>query len=254
MQISRSAVPAALIAAALIAGTAACSGSSSQSAASASAAGTAAATSASPTADPLASTSANQVVTTALNNLKSATGVHISGTLSSSGQTISLDLALAQDKGCSGSMSLKGKGSFELIYLNKNLWMKPDDQFYKNVGAGSALSLLSGKWLKPSSNSGMSDFATFCTVSGLAGSFSNSVPGGVTKAVGTPINGQPTVEIKDTAHSAAMYVSDTATPEVLRITASGSGGGQLDFSGYGAPATISAPPADQTINGAQYGF
>ncbi|HEX8008336.1 MAG TPA: hypothetical protein VF482_18140 [Trebonia sp.] len=193
-------------------------------------------------------------MTTALNDLKSATGVRIAGIVNSSGQSISLDLTLVQGKGCSGSMSLAGKGSLKLVYLNKHLWLKPDNQFYKSVGAGAAVSLLSGKWLQPGQNSGLSDFSTFCTVSGIAGSFAKNTPKGLTKAAGTPINGQPTVMIKDTADSSAMYVSEAATPEVLRIAKPGTDGGHIDFSGYGAPVTISAPPADQTINGAQFGF
>lgn len=61
--------------------------------------------------------------------------------------------------------------------------------------------------------------------------------------------------IKDTADSSVMYISDTTTPEVLRISGeSGTDGGHLDFSGYGATAAISAPPASQTVNGAQFGF
>lgn len=251
---SRSAVSAVFLAIAVAMTAAACGSSASSSPVAGSAYATGTATSASPAADPLAGMSSNQIVTTALNNLKSATGVHMAGTVRSSGQAISLDLALVRSKGCSGSMSLAGKGSLKLVYLDKNLWMKPDDQFYKSVGASAAVPLLSGKWVKPGQNSGMSDFSTFCTVSGVAGSFAKSTHKGLTKAAGPPINGQPTVMIKDTADSAAMYVSDVATPEILRIAKSGSDGGHIDFSGYGTPVMISAPPASQTINGAQFGF
>jgi hypothetical protein len=49
-------------------------------------------------------------------------------------------------------------------------------------------------------------------------------------------------------------VSAASTPELLRIVSPGKSGGQLDFTDYGAPVSLQAPPAAQTLDGKKYGF
>jgi hypothetical protein len=66
------------------------------------------------------------------------------------------------------------------------------------------------------------------------------------------ISGEPALQLRDTGDSGSLDVSDSATPEILRL---GLGGNQqLDFTAYGVPARVTVPPASETLSGAKYGF
>jgi hypothetical protein len=251
----RGVAPAAILAAAVVAGAAGCGSSPGHAAASA-----ASATSgggkpaAAKTPDSLSGETADQIVTKAVADFKAASAVQVAGRVTNSGQVIGMDLTLAESQGCTGTMSLAGKGAFQLVELHGKFWLKPNDQFYKSYGAGSVLPLLSGKWLAPGKSSGLADFTKLCSLNTLAGALGSAAPDGLTKSAGPVIDGQPTVKITDIGDSAAVYISDSATPEMLRLVATGSDGGNLDFRDYGAAEKITAPPASETINGSQYGF
>jgi hypothetical protein len=241
MQHVRRALPTVLIAAALAAGTAAC--------------GTAK-PAASP--DPLAKLTADQIVNRATANLNQATSVRFAGTVRESGQTITLALTLVRGKGCQGSMGLQGKGTFQIVYNEKTVWMLPSDSFYKSeAGASSAvISLLSGKWLKLGKTSELGDLSSFCSLSSMVSQM-NQQPAKVTKGTDTTVDGQRAVTLHQAVSSqfGTAYVSDTAKPELLKITApKGSTTGSITFSGYDAPVTIALPPAGKTLNGSQFGF
>ena len=62
----------------------------------------------------------------------------------------------------------------------------------------------------------------------------------------------PALQIKDTRNSGSAYVTISASPEFLRLD--GGTSGHLDFTGYNAPMVLTPPPADQTVNGAKFGF
>jgi hypothetical protein len=68
------------------------------------------------------------------------------------------------------------------------------------------------------------------------------------------ISGQPALQLTDGAKPGSVYVSVSGRPQLLRVVSTGSNGGQLDFTGYGTPVTLTAPPASQTLDGAKYGF
>jgi hypothetical protein len=58
----------------------------------------------------------------------------------------------------------------------------------------------------------------------------------------------------DTAEKMTMIVSDTTVPEIPQIVNTGTDAGTLDFSGYNAPVTLTAPPKSRTLDAAKYGM
>ncbi|MBV9384110.1 MAG: hypothetical protein JOY82_07645 [Streptosporangiaceae bacterium] len=238
--------PAVLFAATLAVATAACGSSSSS--------GTPAASSATSGSNALAGMSADQIAARAVADLGTSSSVHVSGSVTDSGQTIGLDLALARGEGCQGSMSLSGKGSFEIVNKGSTVWIKPTDAFYKGVGAsGAAVRLLSGKWLKvPANGSGLGSLSSLCNASSLAHSFAKNATG-FTKGPATTVNGQPAQELNQPSHKTHVFVSQSATPEILQIQGP-KGQGYVNFTNYDAPATITTPPAGETLDGTKYGF
>lgn len=235
--------PAVFFAASVAVVTAACGSSSSG--------GSPSATSSS---NALAGMSADQIAARAVSDLGASSSVHVSGTVTDSGQSISLDLALARGVGCQGSMSLAGKGSFQIVNKGGTVWIKPTDAFYKSVGAtGAVLSILSGKWLKvPSSGSGLGSLSSLCDASGLAHGFAKNDTG-FTKGATTTINGQPAQELIQPSDSAHVYVSESSSPQILHVQGP-KGQGYVDFTGYNQPTSITTPSASDTLDGSKYGF
>jgi hypothetical protein len=208
--------------------------------------------SASASGSPLAGLSADQIATQSVNNLKAASSVHVSGSVTSSGETVGLNLTLVSAQGCTGTMDVAGTGSFQLTAIGNQVWIKPDQQFWKNEGATAAvLDVVSGKYLKVTATSRFGSLREFCEPSQLAGSF-GSPKAGLVKGATTTINGQQALQIKQNGSSASLYVSDTAKPQMLRL--SGGSSGTIDFSNYNSPVTLTAPSAADTLDGSKYGF
>jgi hypothetical protein len=234
-------IPAAVLSAAIAIGAAGCGSSPSHAA------------SATEKASPsVASETPSQIATKAFANLKAATSLKITGSVTESGQDIGLDVTTVKNQGCAGTLSVAGTGSLQLVSVHSKVWIKPSDQFYKKAGASAFLQVVSGKWLAVTKSSDMGAFSKLCTVTNLVSNIPTT-SAGVVKSTGPVIDGQPTVKLSDAAdRGEAMYIADSATPELLRITVPGTG--DLEFSGYGAHPTITTPPAANTVNGSQYGF
>ena len=246
----------AILAAALAAGTAACGVSSSSAGTAATTTATKPATSATPSAstnaDPLAGLNGQQIFTKAMANTKAATTVRISGKVSASGQTITLDLTVVHGKGCQGTLAVGKQGSFRLIYNGTTVWMMPDEAFYRGQGASAAvLAILNGKYLKENATGGLGQMATLCSLSALLGGFS-SLPAGFPRGATTTDDGQRAIRISDTADSAYLDISDAAKPEVLLLSDPSSG--QIHFSYETAVVAITPPPASMVLDGSKYGF
>lgn len=200
--------------------------------------------------NPLGGESGSQIAAQAASDLKSSSQFTISGTVVVSGLNLDMNLGYNTPASCSGTVGVNGKGSFVLVAINGTAWIKPDDSFW-NSYAGShaqqAIALLGGKYLKASgSDSYVAGLAKLCTVGQLSSAF--TTPGGVTKGAATTVNGQSAIPLTNTTGS-TLYVSNTSSPQILKLT---SGGSSVTFT-YSAPA-VAAPPASQTIDGAQYGF
>ncbi len=255
---SRRPVAAAVLVAAIL-GTAACGtgalGTSAGSAYSTTPAPPARTATATAPAGPLAGLTADQIAARATADFKTVSSVHITGSGTDSGQTVRMNLMLGA-RGCKGTLSIKGEGSFALLKIGRKLWIKPDNRFWK-YAAGSSLNatvmqLLSGKYIEPSAKgSGLGSLGEICNPGRFASAFGSKLTG-LVKGATTTIAGQPALQIKDAGDPDSAYVTISARPEFLRLAAGPSG--EFDFSDYGAPLTLTPPPARQTLDGAKYGF
>lgn len=234
MRNARRSLSVAILAAALAAGAAACGSSGST--------------------DPLAGLTSKQIATKAVSGTEAAPVVRVSGSGSDSGHKLTLDLTLVRGKGCAGSFSEGNLGSLKLIYNGTTMWVLPDAKFYQDSGAPAAVAtLLKGKYLElKSGTSGLSGMTQLCSMSKLLSEF--TVDAGTAKGVITTVDGQSAVKITDKTGSGHAYVSDTAAPQLLRITKPGSSGGQIDFSYPATSPALTSPPASEVIDGSKFGF
>lgn len=212
---------------------------------------------------PLAGMSPDQIVQKSVADLKAASSVRITGKVVDSGQTIAIDLTDVVAKGCQGSIGLAAPatssskavtGTADIIEADKTVYMKLSESFFKSAGLpASEFSTVSGKYIKLAADSNLASFAQLCDPATLSSAFAKDDTGFVQAGTAT-IDGQPTLAYKQpkNASNGTVYVSQTATPQILRI-AGPAGQGSIDFSEYNAPATITAPPASEVIDGGQFG-
>jgi hypothetical protein len=217
---------------AVLAGTTACSGGSGS------------------PGDPLSGTSANQITTEAFANLKSVSSVHVAGQMSNGGQPETINVTLGATD-CQGTFTTQAKGAYSILTVNGATYFIAGQTFWKTSGAsGSSLTLLTGKYLKVGPNkSTLAALGAMCHPSQLAG-YNGTITGMVNHGI-TTFNGQKALHITDSGDAAGIYVTDTSTPELLHMTASST---DLTFSNFNAPLNLTAPPANQTLDGKKYGF
>lgn len=211
--------------------------------------------------DPLASWSVQRILGQAQADTVAAPYVRVTGSVSDSGKQEAFDLTMVAGVGCRGTVTEPGTGSFALISKGSTVWVKPDAAFYRNEtgqnpDAQLAASLLAGKYLEDQSGSGLGSLATMCSLHGMLGSSAKSAADSAdaAKAGTATIGGQRALKLVNNRQHGSAYVTDTAKPDILRITVGGPAGGSLSFTYYASAPAITAPPASQTIDGAAYGF
>jgi hypothetical protein len=212
----------------------------------------------------LASMSPDQIVQKSVADLKAASSVRIAGKVVSSGQNISIDVTDVAARGCQGTVGLAAAGTSSsgamagtatIVQVGSTVYMKLDQGFFTSAGLpASEYSTVSGKYIKLTPTSDLASFAQLCDPATLAGAFAKQDTGFVAAGKAT-INGQTALAFKQPKNpsNGTVYVSDTATPQIVRI-AGPSGQGSIDFTDYNATATITAPPASAIIDGSQFGL
>jgi hypothetical protein len=141
---------------------------------------------------------------------------------------IKLDLSLENGKGATGSMSENGL-SFKLITVGGEAYINGSAGFWKHFGGTAAVQLLKGRWLRAPSGSG--DFASFASLTNVHKLLSALLEG----------DGTPVIAVHDTSKGGTLYVATSGDPYPIQITNNGTQGGQLDFSAFNQPVTLTAP-------------
>ena len=229
---SRSAVAAAIAGAAILASATACGTTASH---------------------PLAGLSAGQIAAKAITDLKAASSVHFTGTVTDSGAAYAVNVT-AGTTNCAGTLGIPGQGSFALLKIGQRLWIKPDNQFWTSMGANPAnLHLVEGKYVQASPGDPVfSSVTMLCSPAQFADSLGSQM-NHLVKGATTTIAGQSALRLRDTSTPGSAYVTTSASPEFLRLDAQNGSQGQVDFSDYDAAVTLTPPPASTTIDGSKIG-
>ena len=206
--------------------------------------------------DPLAADTSVWILHHASANTEAAFAVHLTGTGEDSGQTVTFDLSVAGSDGCTGTVAETKEGSVQLIFDGSTVWIKPDDEFWREatgVTDPAQLAAVEGKYLTAvADGSGIGEDASLCQLKVLLGDFASipaadapdSIKGPVTR-----ISGQRALKVSDTKHSAYVYVTDTAQPRLLQLIDPGPNGATFGFGYPGTPVAITPPPASEIITG-----
>lgn len=181
--------------------------------------------------------SATQAWADAMAATTGAKDLHVAGSITNRGQTLTLDLNMSRSGDGGGTIGLSGH-VLHLVVNSGLVYIRADNSAWHYVSGGNTMSKYAGRWVMTpmSSGSPISNYADFANSSKF---LANLKPKGrLSKRPGTlRWEGHTAVVISDSTR-AELYVSDTGKPYLLHLT----GGtdvshGSMDFEDYGsAPA------------------
>ena len=111
---------------------------------------------------------ADEIVEAAKSAMGDLEAVKVSGTVTSDGQEITIDLQASSDGDCTGSIGIDD-GAADLVGVDGETWMKPDEAFWRAFAGENAdrvLALVGDKWVVFPEEPGES-FDQFCDVDDL---------------------------------------------------------------------------------------
>lgn len=223
------------------------------------------------------------MMTKALANLGAATNLtiigsgtypknsSISGSSVVAGKTVTWNIGFKTKQGCAGTVTYSDFGAYKFVVIGSTVYWLPNDQFWESESQGDAaaasnfIGLIGGRYIEgPASDTALQPVAQLCQMPQDMGQSGSLSAGAMVSAKFTPsdkatapelnqvgkvttVNGVKVVQIENTAGS-FVYLSDTGTLEIAKITQTGSGtfNGSFTFNA-GAPVTLTAPPASDTV-------
>ena len=139
--------------------------------------------------------------------MQSVTSLHVSGNIvTDQGDPLDMDLSIADNGNCEGTMAVAGSGSFQLIVSGDQAFIKADEDFWR-ASAGSAadqiITAVGDSWVTATGS--MSSVGDACDWEQFTSSWDDEGgDGGVGEVQGTEdVDGQETVKV--------AYTSDDGT-------------------------------------------
>jgi hypothetical protein len=191
-------------------------------------------------ANGVTSKSASEILAAARVAAQSASSVHVSAKSGVGRTTLTLDASLAKDKG-HAQLSLLGIG-FEAIRVGDTLYVKGNRIFDAHLERTLGVKVPSGTWLKGPASGALAQVGSFTDMKReVPLLLSSSVP--ATKGSETKVEGQPAIELKESAklYTGILYVATTGNPYPIKLLKTGRETGQTTFSGWNDPVSVSAP-------------
>lgn len=201
--------------------------------------------------DDFAKKKADDIVATAKADMKDLDSVHLSGELSSSGQSISLDLKVTADGSCTGSFGV-GSGTAEVLGVDGETWFKPDEAFWREQSPDQAdliIETVGDKYVVDSNG----DFSQFCDLNELLDQMLDD-PGsdGTYTVDGTEeVDGESVVKVdreSETEGTSSGYVLVDSPHYLVKIEKEGDDGGTVSFADFNDDVTVEAPADDEVID------
>ncbi len=168
--------------------------------------------------------------------------MHVAVKSSAGGAKLTLDASLAKDQ-AHAQLSLLGI-SVEAIRIGDTLYIKGNRAFDTRLESTTGAKVPPGVWLKGPADGVLGQVGTFTDMN-------REVPlilearGPLTKGAAVKVNGQPAIEVKETAKlfAGTLYVATTGQPYPLLLRKAGRETGQTTFSDWNGSITVD-PPAD----------
>ncbi|MEW2356235.1 hypothetical protein [Spirillospora sp. NPDC029432] len=179
-----------------------------------------------------------------------APSVRLKGGFKEGGDEVALDFRFAGKKRAAGTMRL-GDQNIELTRIGSTVYFKGDDRFLKSIGGRSAVTLMSGKYVKTTSKDpDFAELASFSDLSDLLREMVASAGGGWAKGAAGNVGGVPAVALTG-PDGEQVHVATRGRPYLLRLDAGPRN--RLDFVEYGGRVDLRPPPPGEVIDAAELG-
>lgn len=171
----------------------------------------------------------------------SASSVHVSGHLVSSGTPVTLDLTMVRGKGAKGSASINGL-DFDAVRIGDTVYIHGSDDFYKQYAGAAVAQLLHDRWVKASTD--QPQFRSFAPLTDI-GALLTEVSKNHGKLINdgtTTYQGEQVVTIRDTSDNSKLHVAATGKPYPVALVGGKKGQtGTIAFDDWNKAASLSAP-------------
>lgn len=196
----------------------------------------------------------SQVEEQSLAAMSSLDSVRIAGNVTADGKKTTIDLTIDKAQDCSGTMTIGGLGTVQLLHNAAGTWMQPDTAFWQNISAqqghaenGPKLAeMFKDRYLTGGQDdSNMKKIASMC---GLFKSITSnsSTDDNPTKVGPATIDGIATEGFKTS--DSTVYIAAEVPFRIIRMESTGTNPGQIDFTNFNAPLVVQAPPADEVVD------
>jgi hypothetical protein len=183
--------------------------------------------------------SATQIVQDTAAAYRSATSVHLAGSVKNSGQTISLDIKIVRDGNLSGTITFQGVTA-NVVIVGGKTYIKGKELFAQFAG-GAAAAAIGDNWVAVPATAATQitgGFSSFTNFSKLADQLTTPT-GAVTKGATTTVVGQSVITVSDT--KSTLYVATTGKPYPVQLKPDNDPTQHLDFTDYDQTFVITAP-------------
>jgi hypothetical protein len=183
---------------------------------------------------------APQILAQMKKDVANAKSVHITGTGTTGGTQLSLDLQLQRDTGGSGHIEIGGYG-FDIVRIDDKLYFKADEAALKHFAGSVVANLLAGRWfVVPAGSGGFGSFTPFTDLQKLMKQILTA-SGRVEKGDTTKVGDQPAQALTDTKNGGTLYVATTGPAYPLQLKPGKKNTGSISFTDWDQPVTLTAP-------------
>ena len=204
-------------------------------------------------AAPLEGLTANQVLKKATKAANAASSVHVDADITDEDVDLSIDMRMQSDGAAAvGTVSAEGQ-TVELRVVDQAVYFKADRDFWVDAANAEAADLFAGKWVKGSlSDDGFSQFASFTDKDKFLDDLleRDSDDGTLTRVKGRTVDGQATVGLREKGNEdpGTLYVAQSDKPYPLLVLPEDAADGKAEFSEWGKPIEVTAPPEGEVVD------
>ena len=199
--------------------------------------------------------SGKEIADAALAATRGAESLRMDGTVTSSGEEVSIDLALDTAGDCAGTLSIGRQGEAEILSVGGAMFMKADNTFWESVAGGkeqakAMISLIGDKWLKVPAE--QDQFASFCDLDQLLADLEpaagESAPD---KGEVGAVDGAEAIELttENRGETTSVWVATAEPHYVLQLQQTGGKEpGSVTLSEYNEDLALTEPKADEVLD------
>ena len=204
--------------------------------------------------DDFAESPAEDIVAAAKSDMDELDAVKVSGTVTSEGDEITIDMQSGSEGTCTGTIAF-GDGSAEILGVDGGTWMRPDEAFWRTFAGASAeqvLGVVGDKWVVIPEDE--DSFNQFCDIDDLLDEMLKDEDDGSTyTTTGTDeLDGQDVVlvdnEDPDSGTSTGYVLVDEPHYLVKVEKTEGEDTGSVTFSAFDEEFDVEAPAEDEVID------